>query len=218
MKNDEDGRHPDGSPSSEVRRGDSTPATDAWDRMVEAFQRDAPTGAAPPWLEQKVMAEIHALPEPGLWSAIRDWLMSPRAVRVSPLAGALVVALFAIVIVLPDSGALPLSPPTGTLPAQRVASGAGPEASVVYVQFELEAPAAHSVAVAGDFSDWEPGFTLSDTNGDGVWTGRVPVQPGVHAYMFLIDGTSWQTDPRADRYQDDGFGNQNAVLAVAASE
>jgi hypothetical protein len=36
--------------------------------------------------------------------------------------------------------------------------------------------------------------------------------------MFLIDGTEWKTDPLADRYQDDGFGNRNAVLAVAASE
>jgi len=45
----------------------------------------------------------------------------------------------------------------------------------------------------------------------------VPVRPGVHGYMFLIDGTKWQTDPRADRYQEDGFGNRNAVLAVASS-
>jgi hypothetical protein len=34
--------------------------------------------------------------------------------------------------------------------------------------------------------------------------------------MFLIDGTEWLTDPRADRYRDDGFGNQNAILAVSA--
>ena len=30
------------------------------------------------------------------------------------------------------------------------------------------------------------------------------------------DGSEWQTDPRADRYQDDGFGNRNAVLAVTS--
>jgi 1,4-alpha-glucan branching enzyme len=86
----------------------------------------------------------------------------------------------------------------------------------VYVQFMLDAPGASSVSVAGDFSEWEPSFTLEDVDGDGVWTGRVPVQPGVHTYMFLIDGTEWRTDPRADRYRDDGFGNRNAVLAVAS--
>jgi 1,4-alpha-glucan branching enzyme len=89
--------------------------------------------------------------------------------------------------------------------------------AVVYVQFLLEAPSATSVAVAGDFSDWEPAFALQDPDGDGVWSARVPVQPGVHAYMFLVDDTSWQTDPNAGRYQDDGFGNRNAVLAVGAS-
>jgi hypothetical protein len=48
-----------------------------------------------------------------------------------------------------------------------------------------------------------------------VWTGRVPLQPGVHQYMFVIDGTEWVTDPGAERWSDDGFGNRNAVLAVA---
>jgi 1,4-alpha-glucan branching enzyme len=76
---------------------------------------------------------------------------------------------------------------------------------------------ATSVAVAGDFSGWEPSFTLDDLDGDGVWSGRVPVRPGVHAYMFVIDGTEWMTDPHAGHYQDDGFGNRNAVLAVGSS-
>ena len=99
-----------------------------------------------------------------------------------------------------------------------VATAAGGAESVVYVQFVLEAPGASSVSLAGDFSDWEASVTLSDQNQDGLWTARVPVRPGVYGYMFLIDGTEWQTDPRADRYQDDGFGNRNAVLAIAASD
>jgi 1,4-alpha-glucan branching enzyme len=109
------------------------------------------------------------------------------------------------------------------MPGSDGADGSGPAnasvnptESVVYVQFMLDAPGASSVSVAGDFSEWEPSFTLEDVDGDGVWTGRVPVQPGVHTYMFLIDGTEWRTDPRADRYRDDGFGNRNAVLAVAS--
>ena len=42
----------------------------------------------------------------------------------------------------------------------------------------------------------------------------MPIQPGVHKYMFVIDGTEWVTDPDAERYAEDGFGNRNAVLAV----
>jgi 1,4-alpha-glucan branching enzyme len=76
---------------------------------------------------------------------------------------------------------------------------------------------ATSVAVAGDFNGWEPSFVLADPDGDGVWSGRVPVSPGVHAYMFVVDETEWRTDPNAAGYQDDGFGNRNAVLAVGTS-
>lgn len=177
----------------------------AWERMVEAFRSSAPRGGAPAWLEQKVMSEIEALPERGLITRALEWLLSPVPLRVSPLAGGLVAAALALVIALPspnDDGSTPS--PNGA-----------PEA-VVYVQFMLEAPGATSVSVAGDFSDWEPTFALVDVDGDGVWSGRVPVQPGVHSYMFLINGTEWEPDPNADHYQDDGFGNRNSVLAVAA--
>jgi 1,4-alpha-glucan branching enzyme len=85
----------------------------------------------------------------------------------------------------------------------------------VYVQFTLDAPGAASVAVTGDFDGWEGSHGLEDLNGDGVWSGRVPVRPGVHAYMFIVDGSTWMTDPRAERYAEDGFGNRNAILAVA---
>jgi len=87
---------------------------------------------------------------------------------------------------------------------------------VVYVQFELKAPGARSVAVGGDFDDWSGASPLEDPDGDGIWTGRVAVRPGVYTYMFLVDGSDWVTDPEANRYTDDGFGNRNAVLAVAA--
>ena len=88
--------------------------------------------------------------------------------------------------------------------------------SVVYVQFSFEAPEAQSVSVAGDFEGWAGSHTLEDLDGDGVWTGRIPLRPGVHAYMFIVDETDWITDPHAQRYADDGFGNRNAILAVAA--
>lgn len=205
--NDELHRHLDGELPREGLDTDRQEQADDWDRMVAAFRTSAPQGSAPPWLEQRVMSEIAALPETTPLRRLIAWLLRPTQVRVSPLAAVAVMAVFALVLVLP--GRRPGDTPDG-LTTQ------GPE-SIVYVQFMLEAPTASSVQVAGDFSEWEPTFTLEDTDGDGVWTGRVPVQPGVHTYMFLIDGTEWETDPRADRYQDDGFGNRNAVLAVAGA-
>ena len=82
---------------------------------------------------------------------------------------------------------------------------------VHYVQFRFEAPDATSVQVGGDFSGWEPEVDLVDLDGDGEWSGRLRLPPGVHKYMFLVNGETWYTDPHAERYVEDGFGNQNAV-------
>ena len=195
-------------PEDRKDRAPDEAAHEDWDRMVAAFRTAAPRGEAPPWLEQRVMAEIEALPAEGPLARLLGWLVRPAPIRVPPLAAGIAVAAFAAMLVLPGRGAEP------SAGGGETAGGAAE--SVVYVQFVLEAPGARSVQVAGDFSEWEPEFTLEDVDGDGIWTGRVPVQPGVHSYMFLIDGNEWLTDPRADRYQDDGFGNRNAVLAVAA--
>jgi hypothetical protein len=36
--------------------------------------------------------------------------------------------------------------------------------------------------------------------------------------MFVVDGEVWVTDPRAERYVDDGFGMRNALIAVQPPE
>jgi hypothetical protein len=207
-------RHLDGEGASGGLDARDRAEADAWHRMLEAFRVDAPpTTGAPPWLEDRVMAEIATLPERGPLRRAWQWFVRPAPVRVSPLAAGLVAAAFALVALLPGRSTPDAAgPPTaeGVLPASVDGE------AVVYVQFVLEAPDARAVAVAGDFSDWEPSFALEDADGDGVWTGRVPVRPGVHAYMFLVDEAQWRTDPRAERYQDDGFGNRNAVVAVTA--
>lgn len=216
--NEEIHHHLDGElPLEGLREGERGEA-EAWARLLAAYRTEIPGASAPPWLETRVMAEIEALPEPGGLRRALSWLLAPRQVRLSPLtAGVVAVALTAILLV-GRMGTGPVAP--GALPGQGAGAFAGTVMEggvpVVYVQFVLEAPEAASVAVAGDFDGWEGSHDLQDPDGDGVWVGRVPVQPGVHAYMFIVDGSTWMTDPRADRYQDDGFGNRNAVLAVAA--
>jgi hypothetical protein len=200
-------RHLDGELPAEALAEEDRETVDEWDRMVASFRQSAPHGSAPTWLEQRVMAEVELLPERGVLNRLFAWLVSPAPVRVSPLAAALVAAGVVFVLMLPGPGTAVPEPGASTSSA----------VEVVYVQFLLNAPAASSVAVAGDFTEWQPSFTLEDLDGDGVWSGRVPVRPGVHGYMFLVDETEWTTDPNAGRYQDDGFGNQNAVLAVGTS-
>jgi 1,4-alpha-glucan branching enzyme len=93
--------------------------------------------------------------------------------------------------------------------------GGAVDETLVYVQFVVDAPAAETVHLVGDFTEWQPTVDLEDADGDGVWSGRVPLLPGVHEYMFVIDGADWVTDPNATSYQDDGFGQQNAIVAVS---
>jgi hypothetical protein len=194
--------HLDGESPAQALNEASLDEAEAWEKLLGAFRTEFPPSPPPPWLETRVMAEIEALPEPGLFRRLGGWLLAARPVKVSPLGvGATALALLGILYAGQRLGPAP---------------GDGrPEDVVVYVQFTLDAPGAQSVAVAGDFDGWTGSHTLADPDGDGTWSGRIPVQPGVHAYMFLVDGSRWITDPRAQRYSEDGFGNRNAILAVA---
>ena len=172
---------------------------EAWQRLTGELRADEPK-QAPPWMENAVMSEIALASAPK--ESVFDWLLRPRTIRLSPFTSLAMAAAAVAVFVL-----LPNRPPD----AQQL----GPVAiTEILVEFSLEAPGATTVAVAGDFSGWESDFVLDDADGDGIWTGRIPITPGVHQYMFVIDGTDWVTDPGAQRYSDDGFGNRNAVLAV----
>lgn len=182
----------------------------AWSRLLATIREELPATPAPAWLEDRVMGEIAAMDTPGPVRRFGRWLVSPRPIHLPPLAlGAAGAAVVAFLLLFPGPG---VTTQAGTDPLATAGSGA-PE-PVVYVQFVLDAPGARSVSVGGDFDAWEGSFALEDADGDGVWTGRVPLQPGVHTYMFLVDGSEWVTDPRAQRYADDGFGNRNALLAL----
>jgi 1,4-alpha-glucan branching enzyme len=80
------------------------------------------------------------------------------------------------------------------------------------VQFRLDAPGAREVALAGDFTDWEPTYVLRHS-GRGVWTVVAPLAPGVHSYAFVINGERWVPDPMAPAIED-GFGGLNSRVAI----
>lgn len=93
----------------------------------------------------------------------------------------------------------------------------GPEPGIP-VTFEVYAPEARTVAVVGDFNQWQVSAApLTDPKGDGTWTAEVLIPPGRYQYQFVIDGTRWLPDRHAPVLIDDGFGRQNAVLEVAVT-
>ena len=171
---------------------------------------------APMWLETRVMASLPERPSRAGVGAALDWLMNPRPLRIRPISVALVGAAAALVLFLARPGSEPTAPVAGGSTTAPVAAVSGGNSAIVYVQFVFANPAAKTVTVAGDFNSWDVGATpLTDTDGDGIWTGRVALRPGMHKYMFVVDGEEWITDPQADTYVDDGFGMRNAIVTVA---
>lgn len=167
----------------------------AWETLLEDVRRTA-ARSAPAWLENRVLAAVKS-PQVAPWRRAVSWLVQPRDVRVAPASALVGIAAFGLIAVFPWI----------SRPAESSAEG------VAYVQLFLEAPSANSVAIAGDFNSWEP-IELEDVDGDGVWAAHLAVDPGIYEYMFVLDGSRWVTDPHAERYSDDGFGNRNAILAI----
>ena len=86
------------------------------------------------------------------------------------------------------------------------------------IQFVLVAPEAASVALVGDFNDWNVSATpLVQGQGDGVWSVTVPLTPGRYQYSFLVDGSTWIQDPRAARAVEDEFGRPNSVVTIGGA-
>ncbi|MCL7972217.1 MAG: hypothetical protein M8866_09065 [marine benthic group bacterium] len=179
---------------SELRR-----EAEAWDGLLEDIRRGTPDGA-PLGFGDRVQEALRGESRPSRPAWI-DWLVQPRWVPVPPAAA--IAAGLALIVGI----GLLITPGASD-------TDSSPDARV-YVQFVVDAPAAETVHLVGDFNEWQPTVELDDADGDGVWSGRVPLRPGVHEYMFVIDGSDWVTDPNAVGYQDDGFGQRNALVAVS---
>ena len=94
-----------------------------------------------------------------------------------------------------------------------IANAAPEPAPSMYVQFRLDAPGAARVELAGSFTGWDPTHALRETS-PGVWAVAVPIEAGVHDYLFVVDGREWVPDPAAYQVQDD-FGGVNSRLLVS---
>lgn len=92
-------------------------------------------------------------------------------------------------------------------------------AQQVEVTFTISGINANQIAVAGDFNSWSTSANqLEDPDGDGIWTGKMQLEPGRYEYMLVVDDGKWVTDPNAKVYANDGFGSKNAVLFINNSD
>lgn len=157
------------------------------------------------------------------------WVVRPRTLSVSPLAGLAVAAgLAAVMVGVARQDDAPVPPSRAAVVADAAtaagtpvtpAAGSGtPQASQVQqVQFVLVAPAARSVALVGDFNDWNA-TPLAPVRAGGVWTVTVPLAPGKYTYNFVVDGTRMMPDPAAPEAPADDFGSPASIVTVAGAQ
>src|SRR5437867_3006461 len=110
--------------------------------------------ALDPAFDARVMAAVRRA-APGHWRLALRWWTQPRPLRVSPLVGLASAAALAGVVVI---GTRAVQPRSATEAGQgpQGALAASTEAASEVVQFVLVAPQAATVALVGDFNDWDP--------------------------------------------------------------
>lgn len=86
------------------------------------------------------------------------------------------------------------------------------------VTFRLPGEAARDAAqvtLVGDFNGWDEGSTPLKKLKDGTFTVTLKLEAG-HDYRFryLIDGSRWENDWCADRYEQNEFASDDSIVVV----
>jgi hypothetical protein len=191
-------------PTNEATRFVEESFDTAW---IEEEIRLLPSLDPPRELARSIMGAVQQRRFPW-WLRLYRWARSPRRIVFTPLQAASFAAALALVLV---AGAQ-VRFWQATTPQQTVVAGVpGP----IPVRLELSMPQARSVAVVGSFNSWQgEGYEMVKDQAEGSWILVLKLPAGRYEYAFLLDGEKLLADPQTSFLQDDGFGNQNAVLIV----
>jgi predicted carbohydrate-binding protein with CBM48 len=198
------------------------------DPYVEWIAREARRPVAvDPMAVERVMARVRLESRPRPHRAGWRWLTEPRALPLSPMIGA---ALAAGLIGIGALGGafyghtqIDRGGQYSTGRPKAVAVPQPPLASHdTIIKFVLVAPHASTVAVVGDFNNWDAQATpMTRTPTGGTWSVAIPLRPGRHVYAFVVNGangsTQWVADPTAPLAPEDGLGAPNSVVLVGGS-
>ena len=171
----------------------------SWEKVFSSLNSIKPVHV-PGNLTQNIMAEVSKEEIHPSWadSLRRSFFIPKYSFRIAgSLATAAIIIFFAFAFIFNTPVVSPIC------------------SAEVQFSLKLNDSDAHIVAIAGDFNGWNPKTNLlEDSDGDGIWTGTLNLEPGKYEYMFVLDGKKWLPDPNALRYAKDGFGNKNAILEI----
>jgi 1,4-alpha-glucan branching enzyme len=86
-------------------------------------------------------------------------------------------------------------------------------ANLKEVEFNLYAPEAREVFLAGEFNQWDTLSLPMRKDEGGVWRRMVELNPGSYEFKFFVDGT-WFEDLAWAQLVPNPFGTQNYVVGV----
>lgn len=81
------------------------------------------------------------------------------------------------------------------------------------VKFELIAPEAKKVMLAGDFNSWDENSVALKREKKGLWRTDLSLRPGRYEYKFIVDG-EWWIDPANSYTVTNAYGNLNSVKEI----
>jgi hypothetical protein len=161
----------------------------------------------PPELMSAVMRGVRNRKVPW-WRRLQRWATAPRSLVFTPIQ----LAPLAAVLIAVCSLAVYQS----FRPQQTQLSSQTLNETAQQVKLLLTMPDVKSAAVIGSFNDWQPGgHEMKWSEDEGAWTVTLRLPRGRYEYAFVVDDQIIP-DPVAGIYQDDGFGNLNAVLMVGS--
>lgn len=203
--------------------------SDGQDRIIARVRetlREAPEAVPDPRAVGTLLTAVWASPRPSAWRRFIEGFRFPVLSGLGASALAAVALLGGVV--LGDSlgkrgasesrepmnltGEFPVTPAAG-IPVVQAAATAR-EGEPVLTQFVLDRADAKSVALVGDFNDWQADAAPLVRLESGLWTTSVPLAPGRHVYAFLVDGRLMVADPRAPKAGDADYGQESSVVMV----
>ncbi len=92
---------------------------------------------------------------------------------------------------------------------------AKPVCKVKFVLSGESYKSASSVLLVGTFNNWTLGETPLKKSKTGDWSVTLDLATGQeYQFRYLIDGTNWENDSEADRFDPSGLGSENSVIVL----
>lgn len=96
---------------------------------------------------------------------------------------------------------------------KKAISAKTPKTAKKRINFNLNAPDAQEVILAGSFNEWNSTTRALKCDKKGVWRTWLNLPPGQHEYLFIVNG-QWQEDPNSIDRQANPYGSFNSVVKV----